>query len=565
MAVDKLEEIVKKYAIEITDEVKVGSIESGEGNEIQMLVNLRDKLGETKLLNNPSFFYWNFKINPVTIELCGYDIDEIDSSVSLFAVDFGEPYHQVYKEVVDRLGARATNFVRFALQPNEKALSSVVENEALDLYSDLKRLSKTDVGISRINVIIVSNGISNLRSRENKGTIKGFEEIDIEYILWDVKWLYENCMLEKEHESISLDFSDEKLNTFVEEGGLSFLRVPQSEAYLDCYQCVVPGKLLAFVYRKYGSPLLEGNVRSFLSSKTAVNKNIQMTIQKEPKRFYVYNNGIAAIASGVEFTESEDGSRISKIEDIQIINGGQTTASLAYAERKRYAKLDDIFVPMKLTIIKPEELEASKKNTLIQTISRTSNSQNKVSDADFFANHPFHTLMKRFSLDLSVPGIGYNTYWFYERARGEYSQETMFMSENEKNTFLKRHPKSMYLTKTDFAKFVSLREKRPDSASKGGGTNFNEFAKIVNEVYENNKQAKYNELFFKEITGVAKIYRALEPNISIKNPKTNDWFGGSYRANVLNYAISAFFYALERQYPDKAFDFRIIWDISTGK
>ncbi len=551
MEIENKEDKLKLFAESFSDEVKAGAVETGESEVIQLLINLRDRLGETKLLNNPSFFYWQYEIKPLVIELCGYDIDEIDNSISLFAVDFGEPCHQILKANVDKLGNRATNFVKMALQKNEKALTAVTENEAEDLYYEIKKNND----ISKIRVYVVSNGISNLRNRENKSSING-TNIDVEYILWDINWIYENCNTNKEHESIVLDFEDEELKPFVD-NGLPYLRVPQSEKFLDCYQCVVPGRLLSYVYRKYGSPILEGNVRSFLTSKTAVNKNIQLTIQKEPKRFYVYNNGIAAVASAIEVDEGS--SRVKKITDIQIINGGQTTASLAYAERKRNIDLSGIFVPMKLTVINEEEMVDSGTNTnsLIQMISKTSNSQNKVSDADFFANHPFHTLMKKYSLELSVPGRDYNTYWFYERARGEYAQELMFKSEKQKSIFEKTHPKSQYLRKTDFAKYCSLYEERPEIVSRGSGTNFNDFAKRVNEVYDKGQEAKYTEDFFKEMTSVALIYKELEPLISIKRQA---WFGGSYRANVIGYAISLFFYLVRKRYPDNHFNLLILWD-----
>ena len=550
MAVDFSDETIKKYAEEFTMEVNASV--TGESPEIEMLKNIRESMGDSKLFDDPHFFFWSFKIPPTTFEFYGYDIDEIDNRITFYSVDFGEPGHQVVKETVDKLGNRATNFFRAVINDNRQILETV-DNEALDLCDEIRTLNKTPEGIPKISVIIVSNGISSLRNRENKPSIKNLN-IDVDYILWDIKWIYENCKLEKEHESIVLDFKDEELAQLVN-GGIPFLEVPQPEACFDCYQCVVPGKLLSKIYREYGSPLLEGNVRSFLSAKTDVNKKIQGTIQKEPKRFYIYNNGIAAVASEVEVSIVHGISMITRINDIQIINGGQTTASLAYAERKRGFDLSDIFVPMKLTIIKKVDDKVDNSAELIQKISKTSNSQNKVSDADFFANHPFHTAMKNFSLDYPVIGTQFNKYWFYERARGEYAQEMLFRSDSWKVSFQKKHPKSMYLTKTDFAKFYSLLTGHPDLASKGSATNFKAFAKEIDKTYEEGKEAKYDIIFFKEVTGVAKIYRTLEPQI-----KEQPWFEGSYRANALNYGISLFFDILKRQFPNKTMDLTIIWD-----
>ena len=555
MANELNEEAIKIFANEYTEDVKAEASESGESNQIQMLFKLKDDLGESKLINDPHFFYWKHTINPLIIELYGYDVDEYDNSISIFVSDFGEPYHPILKQDVDKAGNRALNFVRCALE-NNRELRSLLENEESDLWDDVVNLNETESGISKIKVIFVSNGKNNIRKRELRNTLKG-HDIDVEYIVWDICWIYENSSQTKEHETVSLDFKDEDLSGFVN-GGLPFLEVPQSEAIFDCYQCIVPGRLLSYIYRIYGSPLLEGNVRSFLSTKTSVNAKIQETICREPKRFYIYNNGIAAVASGVDIEKVDGRNLITRINDIQIINGGQTTASLAYAELKRKYDLSDVFVPMKLTIIHSgEERGENQYNELIQKISRTSNRQNMVSDADFFSNHPFHLRMKKFSEDLSVPGQPYNTYWFYERARGEYAQGTMFKTELQKGMFIKKHPKSMFIRKTDFAKYYNLLALHPDIVSKGSVTNFNDFAKYVDTVYENKNDAIFNEFFFKEVIGVARMYRTIEPLITKNN---QSWYEGSYRANIISYAISLFFYLLKNQYPDESFDFSLIWN-----
>ena len=142
--------------------------------------------------------------------------------------------------------------------------------------------------------------------------------------------------------------------------------------------------MLVDIYDKYGSRLLERNVRSFLSTKVAVNKNIRTTILQQPERFFAYNNGISATAMDVQLEHSDSGMFIISAKDFQIINGGQTTASLSSARYnfKGRADLSPIFVQMKLTVIN-QTLKEEVATELIQNISRSSNSQNKVSDADF--------------------------------------------------------------------------------------------------------------------------------------------------------------------------------------
>lgn len=156
----------------------------------------------------------------------------------------------------------------------------------------------------------------------------------------------------------------------------------------DSYLCIIPGALLADIYDQYGSSLLEGNVRSFLSIKVAVNKKIRFTIQQWPERFFAYNNGISATAMNVEIESTSQGQFLVSARDFQIINGGQTTALLSNSRHKDKADLSLVFVQMKLTVIE-STLDGDHAAGLVQHISRSSNSQNKVSDADFFSTHPF--------------------------------------------------------------------------------------------------------------------------------------------------------------------------------
>lgn len=542
---------VKQFSFDFSEEIRAQASSSGNNYEIALLDGIADRLGECKIINNPHFFYWKYKHERKDIELFGYDIDEFDNSLTLFESDFGEPYHTITQSQIEKMIDNSLNFIRFSLA-NEKSFGDVLENEAFDLFDEIKGLYKTQAGISKIKVIIASNG---KRSARAKLALKPVGNIDVELNIWDSEWIASNCNSSVSMEDIVIDANDPDYSDLME-GGLPCLIVPQPEKCFECYQCVVPGTLLATIYRRYGSPLLEGNVRSFLTSKTAVNAEIQRTILNNPERFYIYNNGIAAIASSVDISVDNGQQKITRMERLQIVNGGQTTASLAYSAQKRGADLSNISVPMKLTVIKVDSAEKQNElDMLIQKISETSNSQNKVSSVDFFANHPFHIRMKSFSEVLSQVGMQYSTYWFYERARGEYNQSLLFKTRVQQDSFKKTHPKEKLVTKAEFAKYYNLMKKRPDQVSKGGDTNFKIVADEIKESWDKD-QSKFNELFFKTVIGVGEIYRTIEPEIT---KKKMDWFQGSYRANVIAYSISAFFWLVQRDYK-MDFDLERIWD-----
>ena len=80
-----------------------------------------------------------------------------------------------------------------------------------------------------------------------------------------------------------------------------------AQSNYDAYLGIVPGKFLGEIYYDYGSRLLQGNVRAFLSFRGNVNKGIRSTIMKQPENFFTYNNGIAIVARSVRF--SDDGSK----------------------------------------------------------------------------------------------------------------------------------------------------------------------------------------------------------------------------------------------------------------
>lgn len=130
---------------------------------------------------------------------------------------------------------------------------------------------------------------------------------------------------------------------------------------------------------------------------------------------------------------------------MQIINGGQTTASLSSAYLKDKLSLDNIFVPMKVTVVKASE----DYDGMIQNIAKFANSQNKVTDADLFSNHPFHRAFEDLSKKIlcpAKPGSLYGTYWYYERSRGKYEQELFkLQKKSERDNFFKKYPKDQVI------------------------------------------------------------------------------------------------------------------------
>ena len=401
--------------------------------------------------------------------------------------------------------------------------------------------------IRKFRLILITDGFMSNRISEIES--KSLDNIPVECQIWDIDRIYRVCFSDLGRQDIEIDFK-----AYTNGKGISCLEASSTnnEDYRS-YLCIIPGSVLADVYDTYGSQLLEGNVRSFLSTKVAVNKKIRETILRIPQNFFAYNNGVSATAMDLQFETTSEGKFITYARDFQIINGGQTTASLSNARHKDAADLGQIYVQMKLTEV---DNNADKSSELIRNISRSSNSQNKVSDADFFATHPFHIRMEQISRRIFAPASGgaqYETKWFYERARGQYLQAQMRMTKAQKDKFTAQNPKKQVITKTDLAKYRNSWSGMPQVVSKGAQTNFMKFAEVIDEAW-NKSDTSFNDKFFKDTVSLAILFKHTEWVVSHQ-----PWFEQGYRANIVTYSIALLHRLLKAQYPDTVLDLQLIW------
>lgn len=339
----------------------------------------------------------------------------------------------------------------------------------------------------------------------------------------------------------------------------------------EAYIAIIPGKLLADLYIEHGSRVLEGNVRAFLgtSGSKSVNSGIRRTINNDPTKFFTYNNGIATTASDVE-TELIDGQLyITRIVDLQIINGGQTTASLAEAVlKKTNTDLIGIYVPMKLTVIDDRESEDENGirfyDAMVQDIAKFANSQNKVTAADLFSNDPFHIQMEKMSKRYFAPPgrSAVPTGWYYERSRKKYKQEQVKLSKDSRKRFLSKFPKAQVITKEQLAMYITaVFSLRPDIVSRGKNWTMKAFGTEISETYRKNKEA-FNEFYFKKCISAAIIYRTVDSYLeahkdSARNP-TGFWYKtGGYKLNIVPYSIAKIISSVPEGY---SLDWNQIWN-----
>lgn len=471
----------------------------------------------------------------------GYGFDDVDGSMSLIIASYsgGATADTLTQTDAAKHFGMLRTFIEEAVAGR---LQRTIEESSPGhaLASDL--INRRDA-ITRFRAFLVTDAVLSSRVRDwPEEAILGHP---VEFHIWDMARFHRVFESNVGRDELEVDFTE------FADGGIPCLEASQPDGEYRAFLCVLPASTLADIYDRFGSRLLEGNVRSFLSTKGKVNRNIRSSILSEPAMFFAYNNGIAATATNARVVRGGGGLRLVLATDLQIVNGGQTTASLANARRKDRADVKDIFVQMKLSVIAPEKSEI-----VIPRISYCANSQNKVSDADFFSNHPFHVRMEDISRRIWAPATGgaqHETHWFYERARGQYLNEQIRLTPSEKKRYLHQNPREQVITKTDLAKYENSWRGLPHVVSLGAQKNFLAFAQWVGDKWKQS-DAEFNEEFFRNAVAKAILFHHAERLVS-RQP----WYQGGYRANIVAYTIAKLSSLVETAAPGYVLDLKNIW------
>lgn len=540
---------IKEYKLELDQAVKANAQANSEYEETEFINYVTSILIDIEEINNFSecFFQWRGYKNK-NIQIDGYSYDEVDGSFSLFINDYinSSELETLNNTDIKKLYSKMISFI-------EQSLSRyIIENcePSSQGYGVALQILELIEYINKFKLYIITN-----KELSNKVKVIKEEEINgkpVEVNVWDIKRLYNIAESNMSKETIEINLSEFGVNE------LPCIKAVdcKAESYKS-YLTAVPGNLLADIYIKYGSRLLEGNVRSFLSTRGKVNKQIRSTILNEPDMFFAYNNGIAATATDIEFEDKDNVVLLKKITNFQIINGGQTTASIANAVLKDKKDVSKVMVPMKLSIVDNKKAEV-----IVPIISRCANSQNKVDEADFFANHPYHIKIEEFSRKIYAPAVNgnqYQTIWFYERARGQHTQEQMKLTAAQKKSYLLQKPKNQIIKKVDLAKYRNTYACLPHIVSKGAQANMRYFAERANKLWEKNSE-KVNKIYYKETIALAIIFKETERLVS-----NQEWYKvvKAYRANIVTYSLSVIFNYINRNLKEYRVDFGRIWNNQT--
>lgn len=475
-------------------------------------------MSEIGMTFEPVECHFEGTVGNAILRLSGYaisdDSDQLDLFVSIYeGVDEPSPIPDSETKLA------AERCLRFLTLCAEGKMA-----QKLDPSSDVRSLAETLQAIyndlEQIRVYVISDRVAKSKSFKTRDI--GGKAVRLEVM--DIERLHRHTAEGKPRDELVVDFNE------VSGSPLPCVYVPSENDDYDYAMTAVPGEALRLLYEKFGARLLEANVRSFLSVKgKGVNAGIQATLRSAPERFMAYNNGIVIVADEMVLGKTSQGEQgIAWLKGLQIVNGGQTTASLYFTKRKYPdTDLSRVRVPAKIIVMKAQD--PTKEEALVSDISRYANSQNAVRQSDLSANKPFHVEIEKLSRSIYCPdGVGQ---WFYERAAGSYS--TLLAREGNTPARLKALkeaiPPARRVTKTDLAKYLNAWDRKPDIVSMGSQKNFDRFMAALSPV--DGREAPLPTVTdYKTMIAKAKLYRDTQKML---RPMFQ-----AFQANVTAYTIA---------------------------
>jgi len=404
----------------------------------------------------------------------------------------------------------------------EKALNGYHHqvDESTSVFDLAQRVSEIRRSVTRVQFFLLTDGIVKVDPPKDKD----LAHVRASYQIWDIERFYRAWSSGREREAIEIDFEA------AVGGAIPCLSQNETNPDYATFLAIFPGKAIVELYGRYGPRLLERNVRSFLQSRGSINRGIRNTIKGEPHMFLAFNNGLSLTAEAVDIVDFPEGGKgIQRVRDLQIVNGGQTTASIYHAAKKDGADVSGIYVQAKLTVLK----DSSRMDEVVPKISAYANSQNKIQAADLEANNALHRRIEELSRTIWAPvkdGTQRQTRWYYERARGSYQDDlARERTPARQRAFMEIHPKAQLFGKTDLTKFVTTWAQLPHVVSRGAQSCFSTFTTQLEAHVK--FEGAVDQKYFERLIAKAILFRTAE---SIMR---KCGYAG-YRANLVTYTLA---------------------------
>jgi hypothetical protein len=549
-----------KYRLDL---IKESQDEDGFINESSFINCIIPSMLDAKLIDSEDFTetYFSTEIDNSVLKINGYLINDSGERLQLFilndeSISLDNNNLEIsLKEYYDSVFKKATNFTNKAIKGHLNEIQDIGAINAL-----INQMSSS-LGADRFDVIEIflvsasatvsgSGSISQpkrMEFKEEKVKIrytKNRESVEKEILiikrLVDLNFLYGVMISQGNREHLVINF-EEQFDCKIEAIKAA------DEVNFESYLCVLPAEILAQLYKRYSSRLLEKNVRSFLQFR-GVNMGMRKTLTKDPEKFIAFNNGLTITANEKEIEIINNKTYIKSLSDFQIVNGGQTTASI-YFSQKDGIDISKVKVMAKINVAK--NVSEEDLNELISNISEFSNSQSKVTNVDLRSRNPNLNKIKALSESIITPS---GRKWFFEKSKGEFNTKLRIAGSSGKNRIEKEYPKEYRFTKEQLGKYYSSWGDEPYKVKKGGEAIFRKFLEDIGSE-ENSKKVIIDRNFYELLISKIILFKALENIHGTRNNAV-----GQLRSAVVPYAISILYAHTEGNKKNhKTFDLSKLW------
>ena len=520
---------IKEFAQEFIENVNMSVEMTGCDYDQELATSILEYMEDNGEVNAPEICSFQKTRSRIT----AYDFNDEAESLDLFyLVKASAPLARVGNNEVQKGFNYLMTFYHEAMNGLLFKNKDIVPSD--EIVEVAKLVQSTKGQINQLRIYVISDGLTDPSAVP--ATVESDDgEYVIEFNVWDMQRVYQQHNIRAGKEKVEIDFP----TTYNTE--LQCLKMSEQNLFVDAYLAIIPGITLAKIYKQYQQVLLEKNVRTFLQFKGRVNKEIRKTLRENPDMFFSYNNGISTTATEIETKEIDGMLYITRLYDWQIVNGGQTTASIAASLTDKEVDLSKVFVPMKISVIH----DADHDDEIIKSISISANSQTAIKNSDFSANDPYLVDLERFSRTEWVPN-GNNKpicKWYFERTRGQYLDQLAQLSGFNEKSFKIEYPKKQKVTKTDIAKYEAAWRQRPYDVCWGAEKNYKSFVADIKR-----EKPTISAVYYKKLIAKGILFNAIDEIVKSKNL-------GGYKANMNAYLMASISFLSEG-----GLDLTYIWE-----
>lgn len=554
---------IQEYLNYRTDLLNESKDEDGFINESNFINNIIPSMLDAKLIDTEDFTetYYLTEIDGSAIKINGYIINDSGERLQLFilndeSISLDSKNLEIsLKEYYEGIFKRATNFTNKAIKGHLNdiqdigAINALINQMSSSLGAD--QFDVVEIFLVSATATVTSGGSTvqpkrmdfkdekiKIKYTKNREIVE--KEILILKRLIDLNFLYSVLISQGNREALTINF-EEQFDFQIEAIKAA------DEINFESYLCVLPANILAELYKRYSSRLLEKNVRSFLQFR-GVNLGMRRTLTKDPEKFIAFNNGLTITASNKEIKVIKDKVYIKSLSDFQIVNGGQTTASI-YFSQKDGIDVSKVKVMAKINVAK--NVSEEDLNELISSISEFSNSQSKVTTVDLRSRNPQLNKIKALSESIITPS---GRKWFFEKSKGEFNTKLRIAGQSGKNRIEKEYPKEYRFTKEQLGKYYSSWGDEPYKVKKGGEAIFRKFLEDISSE-ENERKLNIDRNFYELLISRIILFKSLEEIHGARNNAI-----GQLRSAVVPYTMSILFSKTEGDKKNtNTFDLAKLW------